>query len=46
MGFAKKVADRVIFMDGGAIVEDCDKTAFFNEPRSRRAQDFLGKIIH
>ncbi|RZT94586.1 L-glutamate ABC transporter ATP-binding protein /L-aspartate ABC transporter ATP-binding protein [Advenella incenata] len=46
MGFAKKVADRVIFMDGGAIVEDCDKAAFFNEPRSRRAQDFLGKIIH
>jgi len=46
MGFAKKVADRVIFMDGGAIVEDCDKTAFFNQPRSRRAQDFLGKIIH
>lgn len=46
MGFAKKVADRVIFMDGGAIVEDCDKSAFFNEPRSRRAQDFLGKIIH
>ncbi|MGX9935685.1 amino acid ABC transporter ATP-binding protein [Advenella kashmirensis] len=46
MGFAKKVADRVIFMDGGVIVEDCDKTAFFNQPRSRRAQDFLGKIIH
>ncbi len=46
MGFAKKVADRVIFMDGGVIVEDCDKTAFFNEPRSQRAQDFLGKIIH
>ncbi|MGB6102481.1 MAG: amino acid ABC transporter ATP-binding protein [Pusillimonas sp.] len=46
MGFAKKVADRVIFMDGGVIVEDCDKTAFFNEPRSQRAQEFLGKIIH
>ncbi|HBP28090.1 MAG: amino acid ABC transporter ATP-binding protein [Advenella sp.] len=46
MGFAKKVADRVIFMDGGVIVEDCDKTAFFEEPRSQRAQDFLGKIIH
>lgn len=46
MGFARKVADRVIFMDGGVIVEDCDKTAFFNEPRSQRAQEFLGKIIH
>ncbi|MFD4840958.1 amino acid ABC transporter ATP-binding protein [Achromobacter sp. NPDC058515] len=46
MGFAKKVADRVIFMDGGAIVEDCDKASFFSEPRSMRAQEFLGKIIH
>ncbi|CAM3867137.1 amino acid ABC transporter ATP-binding protein [Bordetella tumulicola] len=46
MSFAKKVADRVIFMDAGAIVEDRDKIAFFNEPRSLRAQEFLGKIIH
>lgn len=46
MSFARKVADRVIFMDAGAIVEDRDTVAFFNEPRSSRAQEFLGKIIH
>lgn len=46
MGFARKVADRVLFMDRGVIVEDCEKSAFFNQPRSMRAQEFLGKIIH
>jgi glutamate/aspartate transport system ATP-binding protein len=46
MGFAKKVAHRVIFMDQGLIVEDCNKDAFFNAPRSERARDFLSKIIH
>jgi cystine transport system ATP-binding protein len=46
MGFAKKVANRVIFMDGGTIVEDADKASFFNTPQSRRAQDFLAKILH
>jgi glutamate/aspartate transport system ATP-binding protein len=46
MGFAKKVADRVIFMDQGAIVEDCAKEDFFGAPRSERARDFLAKIIH
>lgn len=46
MGFARKVADRVIFMDKGTIVEDCEKDAFFNAPRSERARDFLAKIIH
>jgi len=46
MGFAKKVADRVIFMDGGSIVEDCETQTFFNQPRSVRAQEFLGKILH
>lgn len=45
MGFAKKVADRVIFMDKGHIVEDCKKDEFFNQPRSDRARDFLAKII-
>lgn len=46
MGFARKVADRVVFMDKGAIVEDCDKNEFFSAPRSERARDFLAKIIH
>ncbi|RJF97089.1 amino acid ABC transporter ATP-binding protein [Noviherbaspirillum cavernae] len=46
MGFARKVADRVIFMDRGAIVEDCAKDDFFGAPRSERARDFLAKIIH
>jgi glutamate/aspartate transport system ATP-binding protein len=46
MGFAKKVADRVIFMDKGYIVEDVPKEEFFSSPRSERARDFLAKIIH
>lgn len=46
MGFAKKVANRVIFMDKGLIVEDCTKDEFFGTPRSDRARDFLAKIIH
>src|ERR1700716_1451543 len=46
MGFAKKVANRVIFMDKGLIVEDCTKEEFFSSPRSDRARDFLAKIIH
>jgi glutamate/aspartate transport system ATP-binding protein len=46
MGFAKKVANRVIFMDQGRIVEDCTKDEFFNTQRSERARDFLAKIIH
>ena len=46
MGFAKKVANRIIFMDKGAIVEDCTKDEFFGTPRSQRAQDFLSKILH
>ncbi len=46
MGFARKVANRVIFMDEGKIVEDSDKDAFFNHPASERAKDFLAKIIH
>jgi glutamate/aspartate transport system ATP-binding protein len=45
MGFAKKVADRVIFMDAGEIVEDAAKDAFFGNPRSERAQAFLSKIL-
>jgi glutamate/aspartate transport system ATP-binding protein len=46
MGFARKVADRIIFMDHGAIVEDSASADFFTAPRSERARDFLAKIIH
>ena len=45
MGFARKVADRVIFMDRGEIVEDATKDDFFGKPRSERAQHFLSKIL-
>ena len=47
MGFARKVAHRVIFMDQGAIVEDCEKEEFFGDisRRSQRAQTFLSKIL-
>jgi ABC-type polar amino acid transport system ATPase subunit len=46
MGFANKVANRVIFMDSGRIVEDAAKADFFGKPRSERAQQFLAKILH
>jgi glutamate/aspartate transport system ATP-binding protein len=46
MGFAKKVANRVVFMDKGHILEDCSKEEFFGAPRSERAKDFLARIIH
>jgi glutamate/aspartate transport system ATP-binding protein len=45
MGFAKKVANRVIFMDQGRIVEDDNKEAFFGAPRSERARQFLARIL-
>ena len=45
MGFARKVAHRVIFMDQGRIVEDAKKDDFFGKPRSERAQQFLSKIL-
>ena len=45
MGFARKVSDRVIFMDSGKIVEDCNTDDFFGAPRSPRAQEFLSKIL-
>ncbi|HEU0145481.1 MAG TPA: amino acid ABC transporter ATP-binding protein [Bradyrhizobium sp.] len=45
MGFARKVANRVIFMDQGEIVEDALKEDFFGKPRSERAQQFLSKIL-
>ena len=46
MGFARSVANRVIFMDRGEIVEDARKDDFFGKPRSERAQLFLSKILH
>jgi glutamate/aspartate transport system ATP-binding protein len=46
MGFARKVADRIVFMDHGSIVEDSPKEAFFSAPRSERAREFLARIIH
>ena len=46
MGFARKVAHRVIFMDKGEIIEDTSKEQFFTNPQSDRAKDFLAKIIH
>ena len=47
MGFAKRVSNRVIFMDAGKIIEDCSSSDFFNKPeeRSPRAKDFLAKIL-
>src|SRR3954453_16299492 len=46
MGFARKAADRVVFMDGGRIVESADPETFFTRPSSDRAQDFLSKILN
>jgi len=46
MGFARRAANRVVFMADGAIVEDAEPAQFFDNPRSERAKDFLGKILH
>jgi len=47
MGFARRVSNKVIFMDAGKIIEDCSKDEFFDKPeaRSPRAKDFLSKIL-
>jgi len=45
MGFAKKAADRVVFMSDGAIVEQSPPDQFFSAPKSDRAKDFLSKIL-
>ena len=45
MGFARKVADRIIFMDDGRIVEEAPPDAFFREPRNERTRTFLSKIL-
>ena len=46
MGFAKTVANRVVFMDAGQIIEQAEPEEFFSAPRSARAQVFLGQIMH
>jgi glutamate transport system ATP-binding protein len=46
MGFARRTADRVVFMDSGRIVEVREPEAFFSAPETDRAKDFLGKILH
>ncbi|MFD0767906.1 amino acid ABC transporter ATP-binding protein [Bacillus sp. CGMCC 1.60114] len=45
MGFAKEVADRVLFLDGGKLVEDANPEQFFTAPESKRAQEFLQKML-
>ena len=45
MGFARSVADRIVFMDAGEIVEDASSNAFFTTPRTQRAAEFLSKIL-
>ncbi|MBQ9327409.1 MAG: amino acid ABC transporter ATP-binding protein [Solobacterium sp.] len=46
MGFARKVADRVVFLDGGEIVEQAPSEQFFSNPQSERAKDFLSKVFY
>lgn len=46
MSFARRVADRILFMADGAIVEDADPETFFTNPQSDRAKDFLAKIVN
>ncbi|BDY31243.1 MAG: amino acid ABC transporter ATP-binding protein [Mycolicibacterium mageritense] len=46
MGFARRASHRVVFMADGAIVEDAEPSEFFDNPKSDRAKDFLGKILH
>jgi len=45
MGFAREVADRIVFMDGGAVVEEAPPEVFFTAPREERTRQFLGKIL-
>jgi ABC-type polar amino acid transport system ATPase subunit len=46
MGFAKRVADTMVFMDDGKIVEQSAPEEFFSAPKSLRCQQFLAKILH
>jgi glutamate/aspartate transport system ATP-binding protein len=45
MGFARRVADRVVFMDEGRLIEDAPKSQFFDQPASQRARQFLSKVL-
>jgi ABC-type polar amino acid transport system ATPase subunit len=45
MGFAREVADRILFLDGGLIVEDGEPVSFFKKPKTERAQQFLQKVL-
>jgi arginine/lysine/histidine transport system ATP-binding protein len=45
MNFAKEVADRIIFMDGGKLIEEGEPTSFFNNPQTKRAGEFLAKVL-
>jgi general L-amino acid transport system ATP-binding protein len=46
MGFAREVADRVVFMDGGVVVEEAPPEEFFSRPKEARTRQFLSKILH
>ena len=46
MGFARQVAERVLFLEGGQIIEDSPPQVFFNHPRTERAKGFLAQILH
>jgi ABC-type polar amino acid transport system ATPase subunit len=45
MGFARRIADRIVFMDAGAIVEEAPPAQFFDAPRSERARRFLSRLL-
>ncbi len=46
MGFARQVANRVVFMDAGSIIEENEPRSFFEHPRHERTRAFLGRILH
>ena len=46
MGFARKVAHRVVFMDAGEVIENLPGDEFFTQPHTERAQKFLSKILN
>jgi len=45
MGFAREVADRILFLDGGKLIEDAPPEQFFTAPSTQRAKDFLEKVL-
>lgn len=45
MGFAREVADRILFLDGGKLIEDASPEQFFTAPSTQRAKDFLEKVL-